>query len=142
MALKDHPILNFSNPLHLKLAMEFVKSRKGKGYHVFDVHALRDARTLSQNAYMHGVLFAAAAKGLSEAWGREVTMHEAKDFLKDRFLRTSVADANGEVRGSRTVGTSELDIAQCSWFIERVIEFCADELNIDRDTLEAERPQA
>jgi hypothetical protein len=130
----DKPIINIANPLHYRMAKAFLKDlherRKDVCLVVFDVHEIKDWRTLSQNAYLHGVVFVWAARGMTEAFGRPVTMLEAKDVLKERFLRVPFVDANGEARCYITRSTAELDKAEMSVFIDNCIQWCDDFLNV------------
>jgi hypothetical protein len=125
----DLPILNLSSAFHKRLVKNDIDRRKG--LHVVHIYKLRDQRTLSQNAYLHGVVFATIAGQLGRLWGRDVNMLEAKDFLKDKFLRVPLADARGEVVGQRTLGTHELDTEQCGRFIDDCVAFALDELEFE-----------
>ncbi len=120
-ASEDLPILNLSNPLHNRLLRDWIKNRKG--IHFVKISRLRDQRTLAQNAYMHGVVFVELAKAMTAAWGTMHDMYSAKDFAKNQFLRVAVRDGNGIVKGWTLRSTSDLNIEECSTFIQRSIDY-------------------
>jgi len=125
----DLPILNLSNPLHKRLLVNHVKGLEG--VHRVNISKVRAQRTLSQNAYLHGVVFTLAAKGFCEAWGGDWNMDRAKTVLKDEFLRFPVVNQNtGEVHAWETRSTADLNIEECSRFIEQCIEYCQDKLGV------------
>lgn len=130
MSKEDLPILDMSNPQHRKVLIDYIKGLRG--IHRFEFVKVRDQRSLAQNAYMHGVLFAEIAKGLSEAWGEKVSMLEAKAFLKDRFLRHERINWNsGEIVGAETGHTADLDVPDCTTFIEQCLQFASEQLEIN-----------
>lgn len=135
----DLPILNMSNPLHKRLAKNFVNSLEGICR--FNITKVRDQRSLSQNAYMHGVVFMAAAKGFAEAWGGDWNMDRAKNVLKEEFLRTPIVDHNGEVRSWETRSTADLNVEECSRFIEQCIEYCQEKLGVTVPSADEYRQQ-
>jgi hypothetical protein len=130
MAKDDLPILNMSDPRHKRVLKGYIDSLDG--IYRFEFAKVRDQRSLSQNAYMHGVLFTCVARGLTPLWGWAVSMDEAKRYCKEKFLRRPRVNPNtGEVKSWYTLGTHELDTEECSQFIEQVIEHCRDDLGIE-----------
>lgn len=121
----DSIILNSDDPGHMKVGAGYLKSFAGRGNIRLEVTVLRGQRSLSQNAWWHGVVFPHIAKCLSDAWGRNVTMDEAKQTMKDMFLRREHVNAKtGEATNTfYTKGTHELDVEEGIWFSERMLEF-------------------
>ncbi len=126
---EDPPILNMSNPQHRKLLKGYIDSLKG--IYRFEFTRVRSQRTLAQNAYLHGVVLPIIAAGMSEAWGCKVTTEEAKQHVKDEFLRKPrIHPDTGEVLSWYTESTANLNVSECIEFIEKVIEFGRDKLNV------------
>lgn len=129
MSHEDLPIFNF--PKHEKVLKSIIKGLKGN-YRV-DFIRIRCQRSLSQNAFLHGVVFVYAAKGLSDLWGMRVSMFDAKEHYKMKFLkRERMNPATGEVipNSAYVEHTSNLNVAECSEFIEKVIQDVQDELGV------------
>lgn len=118
---EDPSIFNLSNAAHKRVLLGYIKSLDG--IHRVEVKKVRDQRTLSQNAYMHGVLFVDLAKALTEACGVHVDMHQAKSVAKDKFLRHPIVHPEtGEVMAWFTQSTAALDVEECGRFIDQVIQ--------------------
>ncbi len=124
----DLPMLNLSNAKHRRVLVDYIKGLSGIWR--FEFTKVRSQRSLNQNAYMHGVCFPLIARGLSAVRGGEpVTMLEAKDEMKDRFLRCEKVDKQtGEVVAHYTKSTHMLNVGECVEFIENMIKFAQDEL--------------
>lgn len=126
----DLPILNLSDPRHRQVLKDYIDTLKG--VYRIDLVRVRNQRTLSQNAYFHGVIVPLVARAWSAIEGYEVGPWEAKARLKDMFLRVPVVNrSTGEVTGWYTRGTSDLDVPEMSAFIERCIAFARDDLGVE-----------
>lgn len=80
-------------------------------------------RSLNQNDYGHGVLYPLTAQAISEAHGETVTMEQAKEILKHRFLKV-------ERNGLEFVRpTSELNTAETEEFYENCRRWVQEFLN-------------
>jgi hypothetical protein len=88
-------------------------------------------RSLSQNAYIHGVLFPEALIALREAGYDEIrTVEHAKRACKYLFLKKQIFDEEtGEVKLEWVKDTSELTKAEMSEFIESVIRWLANDFH-------------
>lgn len=125
---KDIAILDLSNAATMKMTLGYIKSRHG--LHRFLCERLKDQRTLSQNAYYWAVVLKHVSEGMTEAWGETVTVDEAHEFCKNRFLSKPIVDRNtGEIHGHAARSTTSLDIAECVEYIDKVIQFAAEYLN-------------
>lgn len=129
MPKEDLPILNMDLPEHQKALRGYIKGLRGLIR--FEFTQIRDQRSISQNAYMHGVIFPLIAMGLSKLWGYPVSMLDAKADMKDRFLRVPRFNpSTGEVTSWYTKSTADLDKEECGDFIDHMKEFAKEKLEI------------
>lgn len=87
-------------------------------------------RSNQQNRYLHGLLIPELKNALRYAGYDEVrTDEQAKDIMKNMFLKVHTTNINtGEVI-EYTKHTSELTKAETNELIDAVIKFCAESLN-------------
>lgn len=127
--MDDIPLLDFSLKKHRDLLHEKIESKRG--IHYVDIHKTREQRSLSQNAYLWGVVYVAICPALTECEGKEIDDLTAHEFFKERFLRKAIKNRNtGEVLGGYSRSSTDLDTAEFSTFLQKVIEFAYDKLNI------------
>lgn len=113
-----------------------------EGLHIVEIRKLKDQRTLSQNAFFHGVVCKHIGAALAEHWGGTWTLQTTKAFLKQRFLMNQIVnESTGEVVAEVVGETSALDIDQMVRFIDQCIEFGVDQLGIDPMKFETGRPR-
>ena len=92
------------------------------------VEKLYKKRSIPQNAYIHGYLFPAIHTALKEA-GYEIKESEVKEMLKLKFLTRQIANEHGEYI-EYVKGTSELTTVELMEFIDEVIRWAAEYLNL------------
>lgn len=127
---KDQAILNFSDSGTRKMVRSYIDQLRG--LHWFEVRKCRNQRTLSQNAFFHGVWLPRIAARYSVLWGYIVDPEEAKADLKDRFLRTMrLNKETGEKCGMYTKHTADLDVAEFAEFLDQVKQHAQDFLDIE-----------
>jgi hypothetical protein len=127
MSKHDLPI--FSLPAHTKVIVSIIKNL-APGMYRIPLERCKDQRSLSQNAYMWGVVLPYVAKGMTDAWGEKIDVNQAKAAMQKQFLTRPICDQNGEVKAEYIVGTSELSTAEFATFIDQVIQFAADMLGV------------
>lgn len=102
----------------------------GDGHHMVKVTSQK-ARSKPQNAYFHGVMLPIIVDGLREAgWDDVHDAEDAKNIVKALFLtRTSVNKKTGET-AEMIRNTSGLTTLEFTEFIDRLIKWGAEYLNI------------
>ena len=95
-----------------------------------EITKYRKPRSLSQNAYLHGVLIPCFREALNGVGYDEVKDDvQAKEILKQMFLKRSVINKEtGEVL-EYVQNTSDLTTEEMGKFYEEVWKFCAENLN-------------
>lgn len=102
----------------------------GDGCWKVEIHNAKK-RSLSQNKYLHGVLIPMVFDGLRNAGFNEVRDHEdAKMVIKELFLKKKIVnEVTGDVlpvtRDTRSLTTAEMNV-----FIEEVIQWAQQYLNV------------
>jgi hypothetical protein len=125
---KDEAILNLGDPAVRRLVKQSIDSKTGLWW--FSLRRARDQKSLAQLAYLFGVVYQHAAKGIEEAWGEDVDVARAHEFFKAQFLKVPIADKNsGEVKGYASPSVADLDKEEMSVYIEKIIQFSAEQLN-------------
>ncbi len=137
---KDSPIFDFESAGVRQMAKRMID--QARGLHRWELVKCRDQRTLSQNAYLWGVVYPHVAAGLAEAWGeRSVDPARAHVECGLMFLSEPVVDMRtGEVRPGKVRSTTALNTAECADYIEKIIQFAADYLHMDIPPATRHRP--
>lgn len=106
-----------------------VFSKLKDGHYVVKITAQRQ-RSLSQNAYFHGVVLPIVYEGLRDAGFDDVADEEdAKEVVKNLFARKWIP--NGDGLGIETVQpTHKMTTVEFSQFIDKIIKWGAEFLNI------------
>jgi hypothetical protein len=131
MSLKDEPIINFGDPAQKRLYRRYIDGLDGL-YRVPMPVRCRDQRTLTQNAYLWGVVYQYVAAGMADAWGEEVTIDDAHIECARRFLRRPLVNRRtGEVKGCVIRSTTSLNTAEMSAYWDKIIVFAAQELDVE-----------
>lgn len=129
MAKEDLPILNLSLPDHKRLLRRYVDGLDG--LYAFEFTKVRPHHSNNQRGYLFGVVYPLIAEGIKEQWGESVGATGAHEICKQRFLaRPIVCPRTGEVVGGVPPSIRNLDRAEMSAYIEKVIQFAADYLNV------------
>lgn len=127
--MDDIPLLDFSLKKHRDLLIDKINSLRG--IHRVELKRVRQQRSLSQNAYLFGVVYPAVCPALTECEGEDVDSLTAHEFFKERFLRKAIVNKNtGEVLGGYSRSSVDLDVAEFSTFLQKVIEFAYDKLGV------------
>lgn len=116
------------------MLLKGLRSQK-KGLYRCDIYA-ETKRTNQQNKYMH-VVFTLLQHGLYYAGYEDInTMEKAKDFVKKLFLSYEKENKQTGMKYETVRGTSELSKDEGIEFIERVLQFAAEELGMYIPTVE------
>jgi hypothetical protein len=87
-------------------------------------------RSLSQNAYLHGVLIPEFKKAMNECgWDDIRTDQDAKDWMKKEFLSYSIVNKKTGEYTNMIKNTSELDTFEMTKFIEDAVKFALESMN-------------
>jgi hypothetical protein len=122
MSKEDLPLFNMDNPEHKKFAVNYVKNQRG--IIQLTVTHPRKGKTLSQLAYIWGSVYRDLAPGLSQAWGEHFDADRVHRVMKREFLsRAIVNKETGEPITWEIVGLRDLDVEECSRYIENLIGF-------------------
>lgn len=128
--MDDLPLLNLSLPAHRALVMHHIENREG--IHRVTVTRVKAQRSLSQNAYLWGVVYPCICPALSECEGEQIDALTAHEFFKERFLRRAIVNkATGEVMGGCTRSSTELDVAEFSDFLQKIIRWAQEKLGLN-----------
>jgi hypothetical protein len=127
---KDLPLFNLDLSEHRRMLVNYVKNLRG--VHRVEITKVRDQRSLAQNAYLWAVVYQALAQAISEAWGERIDVEYVHSMCKDMFLRVPVVNKEtGEVVAHRTRGTSELDKAEFSEYVDSIAWFALEQLDVE-----------
>lgn len=126
--------------------MEFIIHKKGKDFQ--NIKAWRDyvqslpdgrysvkiestkKRTNPMNRYLHGILIPELRKALNEVGYDEVkTDEQAKNILKQMFLKTHIVNKDTGEAVEYVKNTSELTTLEMSALFEEVIKFASENMN-------------
>ena len=125
----DTQILNLDNPKTRAMLCGWVQSIRG--IHRVSIRKAHRGRTLSQNAYLWGVVYPAVRAGLNEAWGEDMNVDEVHEWMKARFLARPVVNRQtGECMGERPGSSAGLDVSEFCRYVDQVINFAAEWLNV------------
>jgi len=116
-----------TNPKVLRKLFDELKD----GIYTCDVMS-NNKRSLSQNAYLHGVVIPLVLEGLREAGFEDVRdADDAKDVIKGLFLKKKVVNREtGEVLSEIIKDTSDLTTIEMIDFIDEVVRWAAEYLSI------------
>lgn len=130
MSREETAILDFSDPKIKRSVLDHIATIRG--LHWFEIRRCRNQRSLSQNAYLWGVVYKAVQAGLEEAWGERKSVEWIHCYLKAKFLAEPVVNKRtGEVV-DHTVGSSaDLDTKAFGVYIDQIIQFAAHDLNVE-----------
>ena len=127
---KDECILNFSQPAVKRMVLAHIKTLQGMYW--FELRRCRDQRTLAQNAYLFGVIYPHVRDGMEEVWGETLSVEQVHVFLKKKFLAQPVVNRQtGEVMGETVGSSADLDVKQFGEYIDNIIRFASEFLNIE-----------
>lgn len=83
-------------------------------------------RTLTQNSYLHAVVYESAAALMSELYGEHISKDQAHEMLKERFLPVKEhVGPDGEVTRIPPT-TTTLDTAEFGQYVDKIILWCAE----------------
>lgn len=127
---KERAIFDFSNAGVKRMAKKLIDAQVGLCW--WELTKAKDAKTLSQLAYVFGVCYPRIAAGMEEAWGESRSVMQTHEFCKDRFLKEPVVNRNtGQEMGHTEPSLADLDVQQMSEYIENLILFAATYLSIE-----------
>ena len=117
--------------LHIYRNIDFLEAVKlftGKQI-VLTLEKKKNKRSISQNAYLHGVVFPVACDGLNDV-GYRVSLEETKTLLKQKFLIKEFVNENtGEIIES-IKDTSELTTTEMMDFIAEIQQWASEYLSV------------
>jgi len=126
---KEEVIVDLSDAEMREMVKTAIGSKRGLWW--FGLRRCRDQRTLSQNAYLWGVVYPRIAQGMAEAWGEAIGSYGAHEFLKEKYLQFPIVNPEtGEVRGHSAPSTADLDKAEFGQYVDKVIRFALEQLNV------------
>jgi hypothetical protein len=124
MSRNDLPLFNMDLPEHRKLVVDYVKGLRG--IIRLEVTRPRKSKTLSQLAYIWGVVYPTLAAALADAWGEAFDSDRAHNVLKGMFLSRPVVNRHtGDEVASEPRSLADLTVDECSAYIEALINFGA-----------------
>lgn len=127
--MDDIPLLDFSLKKHRDLLIDKINSLRG--IHRVEIKRVKNQRSLSQNSYLWGVVYPAILPTLIDASGEDIDSLEVHEMFKAKFLREAMVNkSSGEVIGSLIRSSVDLDVAEFSMFLQKVIEFAYDKLGV------------
>lgn len=130
MSKDDTAILDFSNAKTRRMVIDHI--RQIRGVHRFQLQRVRAQRSLQANAYLWGVVYKAVQAGLEEAWGERKSVEWIHQYLKKRFLTEPVVNrTTGEVIDETVGSTAELDTKAFAEYIDQIIQFAGEHLNVE-----------
>lgn len=104
-------------------------ARLKDGEYVVEIKKYKKPRSLSQNAYLHGVLIPCFRDALYEAGYDDITLAQVKQHLKTKFLtREIINKETGEIL-TYVQDTSDLNTEEMGIFFEQVWKYAAEDLN-------------
>ncbi len=122
MSRNDLPLFDMDKPEQKKFAVNYVKNQRGI-IQLTVIHP-RAGKSLSQLAYIWGVVYPDLAPGLEEAWGEHFDADRVHAVMKREYLsRAIVNKETGEPIAWEIVGLRDLDVEECSRYIENLISF-------------------
>ena len=128
---KDVQIIDLGNAKQRQMVLAFIKAQPA-GLYWFDLRRCKDQRSLAQNAYLWGVVYPAVARGVSEAWGERITVDEAHEMLKRRFLAKPIINRrNGELMECSTGSSASLDVSEFGEYLDKISKFAAEFLGVE-----------
>lgn len=129
----DVAIIDFDSPKQRQIFTGWLKTLRGP--HKVSIKKVRANRSLNANAYYWGVVLPAVASGLEECWGESMEVEEVHEWLKGKFNSQTVVDrSSGEVKGRRPCSTATLDTKEFGEYLEKVIQFAAEQLKVEIPT--------
>jgi hypothetical protein len=122
---EDRPMFNMEIPAQKRFATEYIKNQRGTI--TIEVTHPRSRKTNAQMAYLYGVVYPRVSPMLAEFSGEAHDVHRTHLFLKDKFLRRLIVNRDTGVElGFFTPSLADLDVAECSEYIEKIILFAAE----------------
>lgn len=123
---EDLPLFNTAIKEQKRFLIEHIKMLPDAVYRV-EITKVRDQRSLSQLAYIWGVIYPRIAPMLTETQGVDFDQWRTHLFLKDMFLRRAIVNQyTSEMTGAETPSLSDISKEDCSAYIENIIAFAAD----------------
>ena len=122
MSKQDLPLLNMDIPAHKRFAVEYVKNQHG----VIQLQVIhpRKGKTLSQLGYIWGVVYPDLAPAMSEAWGEYFDADRVHAVMQREHLSRAIVNREtGEPVAWEILGLRDLDVEDCSRYIENLIAF-------------------
>ena len=128
--MSDEIILNFDDSKVRTMVSQWIKALRGT--HRVRIRKAYKGRSLPQNAYLWGVVYPCLCKGLSEAWGEDMTVEEVHELMRSKFNTVLIVNRNtGEIKGTRPRTTTTLDTKEFGVYIDNCIRFGAEFLNVE-----------
>ncbi len=125
MSRKDRPMFNMDKDEHRKFVRKYIDGLKGLIY--LEVTRPRTGKTSNQLAFIFGCVYPRLAAFLSDVTGESYCSIRAHEFLKQKFLRLPVVNREtGEEFGYYTQSLADLDVEECSRYIEQLLAFAAE----------------
>lgn len=111
--------------------MLIARIESSRGLHRVQLRPAKRGRTLTQNAYLWGVVYPAVLEGLEDRWGESMTIDDVHAWMKARFLSEPVVNRlTGEVVGERPGSSGRLSVDQFCQYLDKVIRWARDELGV------------
>jgi hypothetical protein len=128
---KERAVFDFDNAGVRTMAKRLIDQARGLWW--WELSKCRDQRSKEANGYYWSTVLPHVTAGIREAWGEiDFTDDESHEFLKRRFLEKPVINRNnGEVVGYTEPSTAKLDTAEFGAYLDNVIKFAAEYLNIE-----------
>ena len=107
---------------------EFIKEHEGEVVNI-EISVFKK-RSLSQNAYIHGVLIPEFKKAMNECgWDEIRTDQDAKDWMKKEFLSYSIINKKTGEYSNLIKDTSACTTGEMTEFINVAIKFAQENMN-------------
>ena len=119
------------NPKTKRMVLEHIKSAP-PGLYWFQFTKCRNTRSNAQNSYLFGCVYKAIQAGLEEAWGERKSVEWIHGYIKTKFLTEPVVNKKTGEIVDETVGTThDMDTKQFGAFLDQIIAWAADYLNVE-----------
>ncbi len=126
----DSALMDFSQPRVRRMVCDYIKTLTG--IYRFECVRVRNQRSLQANAFYWSVILKAVQRGISEAWGENLSIDEIHLMMREKFLSKPICNrATGELMHTTAGSTAALDKIQFADYLDKIIKFAAEYLNVE-----------